>query len=104
MKIKSVLLLTAVVAIMASGCQNGGFGKKASLKSGIDSVSYALGIVLSQPNKMGLENAPGGKDINLELLANAYYKTLKGDTSVFSAEKANELISGYFQKEEVIFS
>jgi FKBP-type peptidyl-prolyl cis-trans isomerase len=98
MRIKSLLLFVAIIAVIASGCQNGGFGKKASLKTGIDSTSYALGLLQGQQIKMGLESAPGGKEINVDLLAQAYHSALKGDSGLFSPEKANELVSAYFQK------
>jgi FKBP-type peptidyl-prolyl cis-trans isomerase len=98
MRIKSLLLFVAVIAVIASGCQNGGLGKKVSLKTGIDSTSYALGLLLAQQNKMGLENTPGGKEINIDVMTQAFRLSLKGDSGLFSVQKANELVSSYFQQ------
>ena len=98
MRIKSLLLFVAVIALMASGCQKGGFGKKVSLKTKIDSTSYALGILMAQQPKTGLDNTPGGKEINIDLLASAYHKILSGDSAILSLEKANELVSSYFEQ------
>jgi FKBP-type peptidyl-prolyl cis-trans isomerase len=100
MRIKSFLLFVAVIAVIASGCQNGGFGKKVSLKTGIDSTSYALGLLMAQQNKMGLESSPGGKEINIDLMAQAFHSGLKGDSGLFSIQKASEMVNNYFQKEQ----
>jgi FKBP-type peptidyl-prolyl cis-trans isomerase len=100
MRIKSFLLFVAVIAVIASGCQNGGLGKKVSLKTGLDSTSYALGILMAQQNKVGLESAPGGKEINLDLMAQAFHSALKGDSGLFSVQKASEMVNNYFQKEQ----
>jgi FKBP-type peptidyl-prolyl cis-trans isomerase len=100
MRIKSFFVLIAVIAVIASGCQNGGFGKKVSLKSGIDSTSYALGLLLAQQNKMGLENTPGGKEINIDIMTAAFHSALKGDSAQFPIAKANELVTNYFQAEQ----
>ncbi len=99
MRIKSFLLLAAVVSFIATSCQNGGLGKKADLKTKVDSTSYALGVLIAQQNKQSLDNIPGGKEINIELLSAAFYQVLKGDSALFTPAKANELVSNYFQKE-----
>lgn len=100
MRIKLFLVLVAVIAVITSGCQNGGLGKKVSLKSSIDSTSYALGLLLAQQNKMGLESTPGGKEINIDIMTDAFHKALKGDSALFPLAKANELVTNYFQKEQ----
>jgi len=100
MRMKSLLLLVAVFAVIASGCQTGGFGKKVSLKTSVDSASYALGVLLAQQNKAGLEATPGGKDLDIDVMTSAFHRVLKGDSAVISFEMANEIISGYFQKEQ----
>jgi FKBP-type peptidyl-prolyl cis-trans isomerase len=97
---RSLLLLVAVIAVVAAGCQNSGFGKKVSLKNGIDSTSYALGVLLAQQNKVGLENTPGGKELNIDIMTSALHQVLKGDSSAIPFEKANEIVSNYFQNEQ----
>ncbi|HNZ68876.1 MAG: FKBP-type peptidyl-prolyl cis-trans isomerase [Prolixibacteraceae bacterium] len=98
MKIKSVLLLFAVVSFMATSCQNGGLGKKVSLKTDVDSTSYALGVLIAQQNKQSLDMVPGGDQINIDLLTAAFRQVLKGDSTQVSPAEANELVSGFFQK------
>ncbi len=97
MKIKSFLLFFAVVSFIATSCQNGGTGK-VSLKTDIDSTSYALGVLIAQQNKQSLESVPGGDQINIDLLAAGFRQVLKGDSTEMSAEEANEMVSGFFQK------
>ncbi len=97
MRMKSFFLLVAVVAVVVAGCQNGGIGKKVSLKTSIDSTSYALGVLLAQQHKMGLENTPGGKDLDIDIMTSAFHSVLKGDSASISFEKANEIVSAYFQ-------
>ena len=91
--------MLATISVVATSCQNGGSIKKGDLKTSIDSTSYALGILIAQQNKQSLQSIPGGKDINIELLAAAFRQVLKGDSTLFAPAKANELVSSYFQKE-----
>jgi len=77
MRIKFFLLMLATISVVATSCQNGGSIKKGDLKTSIDSTSYALGILIAQQNKQSLQSIPGGKDINIELLAAAFRQVLK---------------------------
>ena len=77
MKIKSLLLFATVVAFSVASCQQGMTGKKIDLKTDIDSTSYALGILIGQQNKQGLENFPGGDGMNVEVMAQAFRQFLK---------------------------
>ncbi|HNQ36930.1 MAG: FKBP-type peptidyl-prolyl cis-trans isomerase [Prolixibacteraceae bacterium] len=97
MKIKSFLLFVAVVSFVATSCQNGGAGK-VSLKTDVDSTSYALGILIAQQNKQSLETVPGGDQINIDLLAEAFRQVLKGDSTLFTPAESNEMVSNFFQK------
>lgn len=98
MKIKSFLLFAAVVSFIATSCQNGGAGKKVSLKSDVDSTSYALGVLIAQNNKQSLESVPGGEKINIDLLTEAFRQVLKGDSTLVTPMEANEMVSNFFQK------
>lgn len=97
MKIKSLLLMATIVAFSAASCQQGISGKKVSLKTEIDSTSYALGILIGQQNKQGLEGFPGGSDINIELLSQAFLQFLNGDSTLMGPEEANEVVGKYFE-------
>lgn len=97
MKIRLLLIILAVVGFIATSCQNNGLGKKVSLKNNVDSTSYALGVLIGQQNKQSLDQVPGGKDINIDLLAAAFRQLLKGDSVQIAPAKANELVSSFFQ-------
>lgn len=97
MKIKSLLLIATIVAFSTASCQQGISGKKANLKTDIDSTSYALGILIGQQNKQGLESFPGGSDIDVTIMAQAFLQFLKGEETVMDANKANEIVGKYFE-------
>lgn len=69
-----------------------------SLKSDVDSTSYALGVLIAQNNKQSLESVPGGEKINIDLLSEAFRQVLKGDSTLFTPVEANEMVSNFFQK------
>ncbi len=98
MKIRFFLLILAVAAFVATSCQNKGLGKKADLKTEADSTSYALGVLIGQQNKQSLDQVPGGKEINVDLLADAFRLFLNGDSVQISPSQANQLVSSFFQK------
>lgn len=98
MKIKIAILFIAISAVViTTSCQKTGPGK-ISLRTEVDSVSYALGVLIAQQNKMGLQQYPGGDQIDRDILAGSFQKFLKGDTSQMSPETANELVGKYFEK------
>lgn len=69
-----------------------------SLKSDVDSTSYALGVLIAQNNKQSLESVPGGEKINIDLLTEAFRQVLKGDSTLVTPMEANEMVSNFFQK------
>jgi FKBP-type peptidyl-prolyl cis-trans isomerase len=97
MKIKSLLLFATIVAFSVASCQQGMTGKKVDLKTDIDSTSYALGVLIGQQNKQGLENFPGGEDINVEVMAQAFLQFLKDEETLLDPEAANEVVGRFFE-------
>lgn len=97
MKIKSLLLMATIVAFSAASCQQGFSGKKVNLKTEIDSTSYALGILIGQQNKQGLEGFPGGSDIDIEILTQAFFQFLKDEATLMEPAEANEIVGKYFE-------
>lgn len=97
MKIKSLLLMATIVAFSAASCQQGISGKKVNLKTEIDSTSYALGILIGQQNKQGLEGFPGGSDIDIEILTQAFFQFLKDEATLMEPAEANEIVGKYFE-------
>jgi FKBP-type peptidyl-prolyl cis-trans isomerase len=98
MKIKSFFLLAIVVAFISASCQQGGTGKNIKLKSDLDSTSYALGVLIGQQNKQGLESFPGGSDLNVDIMVEAFRLFLKGEEVLMEPEAANELLGAFFEK------
>ncbi|MFZ5429868.1 MAG: FKBP-type peptidyl-prolyl cis-trans isomerase [Bacteroidota bacterium] len=97
MKIKSLLLFATIVAFSAASCQQGISGKKVNLKSEHDSTSYALGILIGQQNKQGLENFPGGSDLDVTIMAQAFLQYLKGEETQMDPTEANEVVGKFFE-------
>jgi len=99
MRIKFFLLFVVAISFIASSCQNAGSGKKA-LKTAVDSTSYAIGILIAEQNKQILSNFPGEKQIDRDILVEAFHVALKGDSTRFSPAKASEVVSAFVQKEQ----
>lgn len=97
---KSLFILAIVVAFISASCQQGGAGKKVKMESEIDSTSYALGVLIGQQNKQGLATFPGGSELNLDIMAEAFRLYLKGDSTVIGPEQANEIVGNFFDKKQ----
>jgi FKBP-type peptidyl-prolyl cis-trans isomerase len=102
MRIKILFLLLAVTTVVATtSCQKAGLGKKMSLKTEVDSASYAIGVIIAQQNKMGLQQYPGGEQIDKEILAKSFQLFLGGDSAQMTPSEANEILGKYFEKMRV---
>lgn len=98
MKMKSIFLLATIVAFVAASCQQGGSGKSPKLVTEYDSTSYALGVLIGQQNKQGLESFPGGNELDVNIIAQAFRLFLNGDSVSMTPEEANELVGKFFEK------
>ncbi|MDX9881357.1 MAG: FKBP-type peptidyl-prolyl cis-trans isomerase [Prolixibacteraceae bacterium] len=96
MKIRSLLILAAFIAVVAS-CQNGKGGREVKLENNLDSASYALGVLIGENNKRQMDMTPGAKELNVDLLMAAMEQSLKGEEVKISSEDANNLIRNYFE-------
>ncbi len=96
MNLKSVVILAALAVLAA--CQSNNGSKTVTLTNENDSASYALGVLIGQNNKQNLDASPGTKDLNVDVLINAFEKQLKGEESQMDAAQANTLIQGFFEK------
>ena len=101
MKIKLFFIVLFVATLCTTiSCQKGGSGSKTpTLKTQADSVSFALGILIGQNNKQNLDNAPGKDQLNIDLIAQAFGQTLKGEEMALTAEAANATVSAFFQNQ-----
>jgi len=96
MNLKSVVIIVAASVVLAA-CQKN-VSKTVTLANENDSASYALGVLIGQNNKQNLDASPGTKDLNVDILINAFEKQLKGDSAQMDAAKANAMIQKFFEK------
>ena len=75
----SIIYGLVIVLALSASCQQS--GKKVKLVTNIDSVSYAIGVLVGSNNLKQLETAPGGEEINKEAMAAALPK-LKAETAI----------------------
>ena len=66
----SIIYGLVVVMALSASCQQS--GKSVKLESNIDSVSYAIGVLVGSNNLKQLETAPGGGEISKEVMASAF--------------------------------
>lgn len=95
---KSFFLLATIVVFVAASCQQGGSGKSPKLKTEYDSTSYALGVLIGQQNKQGLESFPGGNELDVNIIAQAFRLFLNDDSVSMTPEEANEIVGKFFEK------
>jgi FKBP-type peptidyl-prolyl cis-trans isomerase len=98
MKNSVIYLLVLGLIVAVSSCQQGGAPANAKLETSIDSVSYAIGVMVGSNNKKQLEGAPGSKDMKLEVMAEAFRAASLGEETKISEEDAGALIRNYFQQ------
>ena len=91
----SIIYGLVIVLALSASCQQA--GKTVKLESNIDSVSYAIGILVGSNNTKQLESAPGGGDINREAMSAAFRASSVGEETAMTAEEANELVRKFFE-------
>jgi FKBP-type peptidyl-prolyl cis-trans isomerase len=91
----SIIYGLVIVLALSASCQQG--GKNVKLVSNIDSVSYAIGVLVGANNLKQLQTAPGGDEINKEAMAAAFSASTLGKDSVISPEQANALVQKFFE-------
>ncbi|MDL2255535.1 FKBP-type peptidyl-prolyl cis-trans isomerase [Parabacteroides sp. OttesenSCG-928-G06] len=97
-KINFLLIALFVVgSVFMSSCQSK--GRSAKLSSGVDSMSYSLGILNGEGFRQQLTTIPGG-DINLDALLAGFEETLREENAKtkLTQEEAQAFISSYFQR------
>lgn len=97
MKNNVIYLLVIGLVVAVSSCKPGG-SSNVKLETSIDSVSYAIGVMVGSNNKKQLESAPGSKDMKLEFMAEAFRAASLGEDTKISEEDAGTLIRKYFQE------
>ena len=97
MKNSIIYLMVVGLLIAATSCQQGGT-KDVKLETKVDSVSYAIGLLVGQNNLNNLTKAPGGKDLDVSIMSAAFATaSAKGDMKM-TEEDANKMLQSYFQE------
>ncbi len=93
MKKVSVLVAAAVVfGMFFTSC---GPKTNVSLKSDVDSVSYAIGVSTGLGYKENLKTLPGA-EANVDALIAGFVQAIKGDSTKMNMEEAREYMQKYF--------
>ena len=94
MKKVSVLAAAAAVTLgmFFTSC---GSKTNVSLKSDVDSVSYAIGVSTGLGYKENLKTLPGG-EVNVDALIAGFIQAIKGDSTKMNMEQAREYMQKYF--------
>ena len=88
---------------MVAGCIvlvscNTSNSQQIQLKSMADSAAYAIGVDLGNNIKKNLPEAPGGKELNPQIILQAFATIMKGDSGLIASAKAGAITQGYFVK------
>ena len=97
MKKVSVLVAVALVDMGTTFTSCGGSHKSASLKSAVDSASYAIGISTGAGYKENLKTLPGG-EANVDDLIAGFIQAIKGDSAAMkmTPQEAQQYLQTYF--------
>jgi FKBP-type peptidyl-prolyl cis-trans isomerase len=97
MKNSIIYLMVVGLLIAATSCQQGG-SADVKLETQVDSVSYALGVLVGSNNQKQLESAPGGSDLDGTIMSSAFTAaSAKGELKI-TEEAANAMVQAFFQK------
>ena len=95
MKNSILYLLVIGLIVAATSCQQGG-PSNAKIETEIDSVSYAIGVLVGANNNQQLENAPGDDEMNVELMAAAFRSISLGEETKITEQEAQSIIQQFF--------
>ncbi|PIF05062.1 MAG: peptidylprolyl isomerase, partial [Draconibacterium sp.] len=94
---KSIFYLLAIgIFIAGTSCSQKGI-KSVKLENNVDSVSYAIGILVGEQNAQQLENAPSGDELNKDILISAFSAALKKDETKMTLDDAQGIIRTFFE-------
>jgi len=89
-------LAVALTIATATSCQQGGM-KNVKLQTQNDSASYAIGVLVGANNLKQLEMAPGGSQIDVDIMSSAFQAaSTKGETTL-TEEEAQTIIQRFFE-------
>ena len=96
MKNSIIYLLVVGLLIAGTSCQQGG-SKDVKLETNIDSVSYAIGVLVGSNNKQQLGNAPGGDELDVTIMTSGFSAASLAEELKIPEEEANTLVQNFFQ-------
>jgi len=91
----SIIYGLVIVLALSASCQQG--GKTVKLESNVDSVGYAIGILVGSNNLKQLDAAPDGASINKESMAAAFKAASMGEEAVITEEQAQAIVQKFFE-------
>lgn len=83
--------------IVLASC-NTSNSQQIKLKTSADSAAYAIGVDLGNNIKKNLPEAPGGKELNPQIILQAFATIMKGDSGLIASSKAGAITQSYFVK------
>lgn len=92
---KKVSVLVAAVVVSGMFFTSCGPKTNVSLKSDVDSVSYAIGVSTGLGYKENLKTLPGA-EANVDALIAGFVQAIKGDSTKMNMEEAREYMQKYF--------
>jgi FKBP-type peptidyl-prolyl cis-trans isomerase len=101
MQIKNLFLVMAAGCIVLASC-NTSNSQQIKLATMADSAAYAIGIDLGNNIKKNLPEAPGGKELNQQIILQAFATIMKGDSGLIASSKAGAITQGYFVKYQAL--
>lgn len=94
---KSILyfLVAGLLIAVSSSCQQNG-PANVKLETNVDSVSYAIGILVGANNNKMLESVPGDDKLNIEAMATGFRAISLGEETKVSEEDAQSIVQKFF--------
>lgn len=96
MKNSIIYLVVLGLLIAGTSCQQGG-SKSVKLETTVDSVSYAIGILVGSNNLKQLASAPGGSELDKAVMASAFNAASLEEELQITEEDANALVQAFFK-------
>ncbi len=96
MKNSIVYLLVVGLLIAGTSCQQNG-AKDVKLETELDSVSYAIGLLVGSNNLNQLGSAPGGDELDITIMSAAFAAASLEEEMKITEEDANAKVQAFFQ-------
>lgn len=92
---KSIFYFLAFSVIFASASCTQSGAQKVKLETSLDSVSYAIGIIVGNNNNQTLKSALPGEQVNTAAMVAAFQTVSEEGDALISDEEATAIINGY---------